>query len=135
VKLPGAFTLGEAHAAVEQVEAAIRRDVPQVRFVHTHIEPLALTGEAVAPAGDEVAQARRVIDEVVRGLTGQTPGVIEFRDAGEGRVALVEVSLPADASLSVAHERAGAIEHAVRQRCPELADVIVHTEPVATSGE
>ena len=32
-----------------------------------------------------------------------------------------------------AHQRAGDIEEAVRARCPQLVDIIVHTEP-ATDG-
>ena len=46
-----------------------------------------------------------------------------------GRVALVDVLLPPDQPLPAAHRRAGEIEAAVRERCPELSDVIVHTEP------
>jgi divalent metal cation (Fe/Co/Zn/Cd) transporter len=44
-------------------------------------------------------------------------------------VALITVLLPADQPLPSAHRRAGEIEHAVRERCPDLSDVIVHTEP------
>ncbi|MEA2254292.1 MAG: hypothetical protein QOG35_337, partial [Solirubrobacteraceae bacterium] len=37
--------------------------------------------------------------------------------------------------LPSAHRRAGDIEQAVLERCPELAEVIVHTEPASsTSG-
>ena len=37
--------------------------------------------------------------------------------------------LPGDQPLPSAHQHAGRIEEAVRERCPALADVIVHTEP------
>jgi hypothetical protein len=37
--------------------------------------------------------------------------------------------LPGEQPLPSAHSHAGAIEEAVRARCPGLADVIVHTEP------
>ena len=42
---------------------------------------------------------------------------------------MVDISLPADQPLRVAHARAGEIEEAVRERCPQLVDVIVHTQP------
>jgi divalent metal cation (Fe/Co/Zn/Cd) transporter len=61
--------------------------------------------------------------------TGRSPARVSFRDADRGRVALIDVLLPAEQPLPSAHRRAGAIEEEVRQRCPELADVIVHTEP------
>ena len=39
------------------------------------------------------------------------------------------ITLPGEQPLPSAHRHAGAIEAAVRERCPSLADVIVHTEP------
>jgi cation diffusion facilitator family transporter len=133
VKLPRDLALGEAHAVVERLEQALREAVPELRGVHTHIEPLSDTDWATRPAGDEVAEARTAIEEVVSRYTGRAPAKVSFRDADRGRVALIDVLLPADQPLPSAHRRAGAIEEAVRRRCPELADVIVHTEPAAAS--
>src|SRR4051794_10240637 len=129
VKLPRDLALGEAHAVVERLEAELRTAVPELRGVHTHIEPLSDTDWATRPARTEVAEAREAIEEVVSRYTGRAPSRVSFRDADRGRVALIDVLLPADQPLPSAHQRAGAIEEAVRQRCPELADVIVHTEP------
>jgi divalent metal cation (Fe/Co/Zn/Cd) transporter len=97
--------------------------------VHTHIEPLARTDWASRPAQDEVATDAQAIGEVVRRYTGRDAADVRFRDAERGRVALITVLLPADQPLPSAHRRAGEIEHAVRERCPDLSDVIVHTEP------
>ena len=98
-------------------------------MVHTHIEPLSRTDWASKPTRDEVASDREVIEEVVKRYTGHDAAGVRFRDAERGRVALITVLLPADQPLPSAHRRAGEIEHAVRERCPTLADVIVHTEP------
>jgi cation diffusion facilitator family transporter len=134
-KLPRNLSLADAHEAVEQLERAIGVAVPQLRTVHTHIEPLARTDWASRPAPDEVADEARAIEEVVRRYTGQAATKVSFRDAERGRVALVTVLLPAEQPLPSAHRRAGEIEAAVRERCPELSDVIVHTEPqAATAG-
>jgi divalent metal cation (Fe/Co/Zn/Cd) transporter len=54
---------------------------------------------------------------------------VRFRDSERGRVALVTIVLPGEQPLPSAHYHAGRIEEAVRDRCPGLADVIVHTEP------
>jgi divalent metal cation (Fe/Co/Zn/Cd) transporter len=129
VKLPRELALGEAHEVVEELERALREEVPEFRNVHTHIEPLSDTDWATRPARDEVADAREAIRDVVGRYTGRAPAKVSFRDADRGRVALIDVLLPADQPLPSAHRRAGDIEEAVRQRCPELADVIVHTEP------
>ncbi len=131
VKLPRAFSLGDAHETVEQLDAGVLAAVPSLRMVHTHIEPLARTDWASKPSRDEVAEERGAIDEVVSRYTGHEPARVSFRDAERGRVALITVLLPPDQPLPSAHRRAGEIERAVRERCPALADVIVHTEPAA----
>src|SRR5919202_870485 len=134
VKLPRDLALGEAHAVVERLEAAVREAVPELRGVHTHIEPLSDADWATRPGRDETAEAREAIEEVVSRYTGRAPSRVSFRDADRGRVALIDVLLPAEQPLPSAHRRAGAIEEAVRRRCPELADVIVHTEPATAAA-
>jgi cation diffusion facilitator family transporter len=134
VKLPRDLALGEAHAVVERLEESVHEAVPELRRVDTHIEPLAQTDYATRPDRDEVAEAREAIEQVVSRYTGRGPAKVSFRDAGRGRVALIDVLLPADQPLPSAHRRAGDIEEAVRRRCPELADVIVHTEPSTASS-
>jgi divalent metal cation (Fe/Co/Zn/Cd) transporter len=131
VKLPRGMALGAAHDTVERLEAAILAAVPEVRMVHTHIEPLSQTDWASMPEQDEVASEREAIDEIVQRHTGHPPATVEFRDGERGRVALISILLPADEPLPSAHRRAGRIEDALRERCPELAEVVVHTEPIS----
>jgi cation diffusion facilitator family transporter len=134
VKLPRDMSLAEAHASVERLEEAIRSALPEVGTVHAHIEPLEQTDYASRPARAEVAGARSAIEDVVRRYTGQSATAVRFRDGDRGRVALVTVLLPPDQPLPSAHRRAGDIEEAVRERCPELAEVIVHTEPAPSAS-
>lgn len=134
VKLPPGQALHEAHAAVSELEAAIRRAVPEVRDIHTHMEPLSDTDWARRPSRSEVADQTAVIEDVVRRVTGAPAGAVRFRDAEAGRIALVDIALPGEQPLRVAHRRAGEIEEAVRERCPDLVDVIVHTEPAGEDG-
>jgi divalent metal cation (Fe/Co/Zn/Cd) transporter len=134
VKLPPGLALHDAYAVVARLEQAILGAVPELHHVHTHMEPLADTDWASEPTRSEVAEQTRVIDEVVRRFTGSEPGSIRFRDAEAGRIALVDIALPAEQPLRVAHQRAGEIEEAVRERCPQLVDVIVHTRPTEARG-
>jgi cation diffusion facilitator family transporter len=135
VKLPPGQALRDAHSTVTDLETAIRSTVPEVSDIHTHMEPLADTDWARRPSGTEVADQRAVIEEVVRRFTGAPPGAVRFRDAEAGRIALVDIVLPGEQPLRVAHRWAGEIEEAVRERCPELVDVIVHTEPLLPEGD
>jgi cation diffusion facilitator family transporter len=134
VKLPRELSLDEAHNAVERLEQRVREEVPELEYVHTHIEPLAPTDWASAPDTGETAVEREAIESAVRRVTGSSPLAVSFRDGELGRVALVTVSLPGDQPLPSAHRHAGRIEEAVRERCPELADVIVHTEPMGAEA-
>jgi cation diffusion facilitator family transporter len=130
VKLPPGLPLHDAHEVVSRLESGILAAVPELTHVHTHIEPLSDdTDWASTPPRSEVADQRAVVDEVVRRYTGVEPTAVRFRDAEAGRIALVDISLPPDQPLRVAHARAGEIEEAVRERCPQLVDVIVHTQP------
>jgi divalent metal cation (Fe/Co/Zn/Cd) transporter len=129
VKLPRELSLMEAHDVVEQLEQRLRDEVPELLDVHTHIEPLAQTDFAIKPDTNETEDERRAIEDTVRRVTGSAPIRIGFRDGESGRIALVTISLPGEQPLPSAHRHAGAIEEAVRERCPTLADVIVHTEP------
>jgi len=129
VKLPRDLSLAEAHDVIERLEAAVRAVVPELQSVHTHIEPLSRTDWASAPPPDVTAVEHAAVEETVRGITGARPASVRFRDAEAGRVALVTITLPGEQPLPSAHQHAGRIEEAVRERCPTLADVIVHTEP------
>jgi cation diffusion facilitator family transporter len=129
VKLPSELSLTDSHGVVERLEAVIRDAIPELRNVHTHIEPLADTDWARRPARDDTTAERAAIEETVRRVTGTEPAAISFRDGEGGRIALVTIKLPGDQPLPSAHRHAGAIEEAVRERCPSLGDVIVHTEP------
>jgi cation diffusion facilitator family transporter len=134
VKLPRELSLTEAHDVVEALEQRVRAEVPELRNVHTHIEPLSRTDWATRPATGETETERQAIEDTVRRVTGSAPVRVGFRDGEGGRVALVTVTLPGDQPLPSAHRHAGAIEEAVRERCPSLADVIVHTEPGDTAA-
>jgi cation diffusion facilitator family transporter len=129
VKLPSELSLTESHGVVERLEGLIRAAIPELRNVHTHIEPLAGTDWVRRPASDDTTAEHAAIEEIVQRVTGAAPAAVSFRDGEGGRIALVTIRLPGDQPLPSAHRHAGAIEEAVRERCPSLGDVIVHTEP------
>jgi cation diffusion facilitator family transporter len=123
LKLPGDLALEEAHAIAEQVERAIERAVPEVSAVRTHLEPLA--GEA---AGTEVAGDAATVRRIVRAELGVEPAELRFVDTDEGLVAYLTLRLGSD-TLADAHADASRIEELIRRERPDIADVVVHTEP------
>ena len=127
LKLPGDLSLEEAHRVATEVERAIIDAVPEVDSVQTHLEPLAEAG-AGREAGDTDAQ-RESVTRIVRELTGASPRESRFLRTDEGLVAFLTLGLDPNVPLSEAHARASEIEERIRAERPEIADVIVHTEP------
>ena len=124
LKLPGDLSLEEAHAIAEEVERAIVEAVPEVAAVQTHLEPLTETAGAAEVAGD-VATVRSIVREV----TGVEPRDLRFLDTDDGLVAYMTLRLGAGQALADAHARASEIEERIRLKLPQIADVVVHTEP------
>ena len=127
LKLPGELTLEEAHEVANRVEDAIATAVPEVDAVQTHLEPLAEAGEGRRVTDD--AAERDVVFRIVSELTGQEPRELRFVNTDEGVVAYLTLALDAGSPLAEAHARASEIEQRIRHVRPDIADVIVHTEP------
>jgi divalent metal cation (Fe/Co/Zn/Cd) transporter len=124
LKLPGDVPLEEAHAVAEEVERAIKEAVPEIETVQTHLEPLAETAVAHAVTKDAPEVIRIVTEE-----TGEPPRELRFLHTDEGLVAFLTLGLDPRSALSDAHARASEIEERIRRALPDVADVIVHTEP------
>jgi cation diffusion facilitator family transporter len=127
LKLPGELPLEEAHAIATEVERAIVESVQEVNEVRTHLEPVAEAEEGRSV--DEAAADRELVERVVRETTGQRPRDLRFVNTDRGLLAYLTLGLDASTSLADAHTRASEIEKRIRHERPEIADVIVHTEP------
>jgi cation diffusion facilitator family transporter len=124
LKLPGDLLLDEAHDVAEEVERAICASVPEVEDVQTHIEPLVEEG-----VGREVEADTAAVERIVRETTGAAPRALRFLRTDGGLVAHLTLGLDSGETLTTAHERASAVEQRIRAALPEIADVVVHTEP------
>src|SRR5437867_3247565 len=92
--------------------------------VQTHLEPLA------EPArGKTVERDAGFVEEIVRATTGAAPRELRFLDTDDGLVAFVTLGLDPGTTLADAHRRASEVEERIRRERPEIAEVIVHTEP------
>lgn len=127
LKLPGDLTLEEAHEVATEVEQAIAAAVPEVDSVQTHLEPLAEAGEGRRV--DDDSAERELVLRIVREITGHEPRELRFLRTDDGLVAHLTLGLEGDSRLADAHARASEIEERIRRARPEIADVVVHTEP------
>jgi cation diffusion facilitator family transporter len=124
LKLPGGVTLEAAHDVAEQLERAILDAVPELDAVQTHLEPLTEPADASEESVDPGA-----VERIVREATGRPPRELRFLRTADGLVAFLTLGLDGRSSLDDAHARASEIEELIRKEQPEIADVIVHTEP------
>jgi cation diffusion facilitator family transporter len=122
LKLPGELALDEAHDVAEQVERAVCEAVPEISTVVTHLEPL-----AEHEAGVEVDVAE--IEAAVARAAGERPRDLRLLRTEQGVVALLTLGLDPGTTLADAHARASEVEERLRRARPDVADVIVHTEP------
>jgi cation diffusion facilitator family transporter len=129
LKLPGELSLEEAHARASAVERAIAEALPEVDSVQTHLEPLAEASEGTRPADVAVERDIATVARIVLELTGSEPRELRFLRTDDGLVAFLTLALDPATALSDAHAHASRIEERIRRERPQIADVIVHTEP------
>jgi cation diffusion facilitator family transporter len=128
LKLPAVSSLEDAHEVAERVEHAIRA-LPTVSDAITHLEPLErpIAVDPTVPRDDRRTLA--TVREVVHEQTGRAPRDVRVLSTEAGSVVFVTVPVDRDESLAQAHGVASELEEVLRQRIPQIADVVVHTEP------
>jgi cation diffusion facilitator family transporter len=128
LKFPDDLDLRTAHAVAERVERAIRA-MPGVTDVQTHLEPLERPLMARPADGRADRQAMREIERLVRERTGIEPRSARLLSTEAGRVVFLTVVVGHGASLVDAHHLAGELEDQLRRQVPDIADIVIHTEP------
>ena len=122
LKLPGDLPLDQAHEIAEDVERAIVTSVPEISSVQTHLEPFAEVGPGeLVEAAEIEAAAERAAGGPLREL--------RLLRTQKGVVAFLTLGLDPASTLAEAHARASEVEEQLRSARPDVADVIVHTEP------
>lgn len=128
LKLPPDSSLQQAHEVAERVEEAIRA-LPRVSDALTHLEPLERPVAANPAPGHEVRHTVEDVKTIVCEQTGTPARDVRLLPTDAGIVLFITIPASATDSLALAHQAASELEEALRQRMPEIADVVVHTEP------
>jgi len=128
LKFPADLDLGSAAQIAAQVERAIS-DRLHVAAVQTHLEPLEQTLRARPSDQRADAEAEAEIERLVSERTGSPPRHLELLSLENGRVVFLTLGVAAGRSLADAHALAGELEEQLRQRVPDIVDVVVRTQP------
>ena len=129
LELDERLSLKDAHDRVTALESEIRRDVPEISSILTHIE----SEPATIESGDEIARDQR-LETAVRRIGTQVADVIDIHEVVVKRVRdklylSCHCTLPDTLPLSRVHDIQTDIEIRLKHEAPELFRVLIHPEP------
>ncbi|MGH9521624.1 MAG: cation diffusion facilitator family transporter [Terriglobales bacterium] len=129
LELDERLSLKDAHDRVTALENEIRRDVPEISSILTHIESEPSTIET----GDEIARDQR-LETTVRRIASKVADVIDIHEVVVKRVRdklylSCHCTLPDTLPLSRVHDIQTDIEIRLKHEAPELFRVLIHPEP------
>lgn len=125
------LTVGEAHEKVTGFERLLYDEIPTVREVVTHIEPV---GDREARQGTIQADLRG-IDQAVLALPMEISAVkdchrVTIRRAKDELMVTFHCRVVPEMPLRAAHRLTVEIEDHLRNKFPEIGRVLVHLEPL-----
>src|SRR5882757_3556297 len=127
------MTLRAAHALVTQLESEMRREVPEISTILTHIESEPATIER-----PESLERDRQLEVRLRRTAQAFPEILDIHEVfvtrahnnGADRIHVnCHCTLPDDLPMSRVHEIITELENAFRLDCPEVSRLLIHPEP------
>ncbi len=130
LEVPETRSLMEAHEFVCDLEGQIRRELPEVSSVLTHIESEPATIERPFSLDED-----RSLEEQLRHAAAQLPTIIDIHDVIVSRMGdHVHVSchctLPDELPMQQVHAVITSLEDRFKLSCPEVDRMLIHPEPV-----
>ncbi len=124
------LTLEEAHAQATEFENDLRREVPEIAGVLSHLEP---SGANSATIQTEAAE-RREIDAALREFLKSSPAALRphelyVRRTGDELAVSFHCTLDPQTAIVDAHDLTEQLEKHLRSRVPSLGRVVIHVEP------
>ncbi|MFN8377805.1 MAG: cation diffusion facilitator family transporter [Anaerolineae bacterium] len=135
VEVPPGSTLEEAHEQVDTLETELRRALPEVGTITTHIEPAAPSIPLVEPDAADSATLEAKASKLLAERFPQAQWHDVHVTAAEGGLALTaHAGMAANLPVEQAHQTAEDAEVLLRSEFPSLTRVTLHTEPKEAEG-
>lgn len=130
LKFDPGVALADAHRIADGVEDELT-GIAGVRAARTHLEPLE---PATRHAEDDTGspELEQHVLALVQRMTGRPARDLRALRTRSGLVVLLTVGVDDGLTLRAAHGVASDLERVIRRDHAGIADVVVHTEPVAT---
>jgi len=129
LELDERLPLKKAHDRVTDLEADMRRKVPEIASILTHIESEPSTIETAEQVSSN-SEIERRMKEAVR----EFPNILDmheviFKRVGDRLYVSCHCTMPDELPLSKVHDLMTALEIRLKQLDPELFRVLIHPEP------
>lgn len=134
VELPAATPLREAHETVSRIEAEMRREVPAIHTIVTHIESEVATIETPV-----LVERDRMLVQDLRAVAHDFPDIEDIHDVvtmqhGDRLEMSCHCTLPDDLRMDDVHRSISALEAAFLRRRPEVSRLLIHPEPATDNA-
>ena len=129
IELDERMTLKQAHDRVTELEAELRRDVPEISGILTHIE----SEPATIERSEELVSDARLIERL-KAAAAHIPEILDVHEfvikRVRGRLYIsCHCTLSDDLSLARVHDIQTELELRFKHDAPELFRVLIHPEP------
>ena len=123
------LTLKQGHDVVTAIESEMRRDVPEITSILTHIE----SEPATIETGDEI-QRDADLERRLSRIVAEFPEVLDMHEIAVKRVrdriyVSCHCTMSDELPLSRVHDISTALEIRFKQDAPEIFKVLIHPEP------
>jgi cation diffusion facilitator family transporter len=130
LELDEGLSLKDAHDRVTRLEGEMRKDVPEIASILTHIE----SEPATIETGDEIVRDR-ALEGRLKAITGEFPEILDMHEVQFKRVrgrlyVSCHCTMRDDLPLSRVHDLQTELEIRMKQEAPELFRVLIHPEPL-----
>jgi divalent metal cation (Fe/Co/Zn/Cd) transporter len=130
LELDERLSLKDAHDQVTVLETEIRREVPEISSILTHIE----SEPATIEEGNEIGRDQR-LEKAVRKVAGQVGEVVDVHEIVVKKVRdklylSCHCTLPDTLPLARVHDIQTELEIRLKHEAPELFRVLIHPEPI-----
>jgi len=129
LELDERLSMKQAHDEVTHLEAEMRKDIPEITTILTHIE----SEPATIESGEQIVEDP-ALEKRLRDAAKNFPEVVDIHEFQFKRIrgrlyVSCHCSLPDDMPLSRVHDVQTTLEIRFKQDAPELFRVLIHPEP------
>jgi len=129
LELDETLTLKQGHDVVTAIEGEMRREVPEITSILTHIE----SEPATIETGDEI-QRDADLERRLSRIVAEFPEVLDMHEIAVKRVrdriyVSCHCTMSDELPLSRVHDISTALEIRFKQDAPEIFKVLIHPEP------